>query len=122
MDVFLRYLAVFSIGGLICMIGQVLLNLTKMTPARILSSFLILGVVLETFGLFSPIKDFASSGITIPICGFGSVLAKGAMQSARELGVLGAFTGGVTAGAAGLSAAIIIGFVIALIFRSRNKS
>lgn len=122
MDVFLRYLAVFAVGGLICMIGQVLLNLTKMTPARILSSFLLLGVVLETFGLFQPIKEFANAGITIPICGFGSTLAKGAMQAARQMGVLGAFTGGVTAGAAGLSAAIIIGFVIALIFKSRNKS
>ena len=122
MDVFLRYLAVFAVGGLICMIGQVLLNLTKMTPARILSSFLLLGVVLETFGLFQPIKEFANAGITIPICGFGSTLAKGAMQAARQTGVLGAFTGGVTAGAAGLSAAIIIGFVIALIFKSRNKS
>ena len=122
MDVFLRYLAVFAVGGLICMIGQVLLNLTKMTPARILSSFLLLGVVLETFGLFQPIKEFANAGITIPICVFGSTLAKGAMQAARQMGVLGAFTGGVTAGAAGLSAAIIIGFVIALIFKSRNKS
>ena len=122
MDVFLRYLAVFAVGGLICMIGQVMLNLTKMTPARILSTFLILGVVLETFGLFKPIRDFAGSGITIPISGFGSTLAKGAMESAREMGVLGAFTGGVTAGAAGLSAAIIIGFVIALVFRARNKS
>lgn len=122
MDVFLRYLAVFAVGGIICMIGQVLLNLTKMTPARILSSFLLLGVVLETFGLFQPIKEFANAGITIPICGFGSTLAKGAMESAKQMGVLGAFTGGVTAGAAGLSAAIIIGFVIALIFKSRNKS
>lgn len=122
MDVFLRYLAVFAVGGLICMIGQVLLNLTKMTPARILSSFLLLGVILETFGLFQPIKEFANAGITIPICGFGSTLAKGAMESARQTGLLGAFTGGVTAGAAGLSAAIIIGFVIALIFKSRNKS
>lgn len=122
MDVFLRYLAVFSVGGLICMIGQVLLNLTKMTPARILSSFLLLGVVLETFGLFQPIKEFANAGITIPICGFGSTLAKGAMEAARQTGLLGAFIGGVTAGAAGLSAAIIIGFVIALIFKSRNKS
>ena len=122
MEVFLRYLAVFAVGGFICMLGQVLLNLTKMTPARILSTFLILGVVLETFGLFEPIKQFANSGVTVPICGFGSTLAKGAMESARQTGVLGAFTGGVSAGAAGLSGAIIIGFIIALIFRSRNKN
>ena len=122
MDVFLRYLAVFAVGGLICMIGQVLLNLTKMTPARILVSFLIAGVVLETVGIFQPIKDFAGAGVTVPICGFGSILAKDAMDGAKEYGLFGALTGGVKAATAGLSAAIIIGFVIALLFNSRNKS
>ncbi len=122
MDIFLRYLQVFLIGGLICMIGQVLLNLTKMTPARILVSFLLLGVLLETVGVFDAIKGFAGSGVTVPICGFGSILAKGAMEGARTSGLLGAFTGGITAATAGLSAAIIIGFIIALIFNSRNKS
>lgn len=122
MDILLRYLQVFAVGGVICMIGQVLLNLTKMTPARILVSFLLLGVFLETIGVFKYVKEFGGAGATVPICGFGSILAKGAMEGARADGILGAFTGGVTAGAAGLSAAIIIGFLIALIFNSRNKS
>ena len=122
MEVFLRYLSVFAVGGLICMIGQVMLNLTKMTPARILVTFLLAGVVLETVGLFQPIKEFAGAGITVPICGFGSVLAKGAMDGAREFGLFGALTGGIKSATAGLSAAIIIGFLIALIFNSRNKS
>ena len=122
MEIFLRYLQVFAVGGLICMIGQVLLNLTKMTPARILVTFLLAGVVLETVGLFQYIKEFGGAGATIPICGFGSTLAKGAMEGSRMDGLLGAFTGGVTAAAAGLAAAIIIGFIIALIFNSRNKT
>ena len=122
MDILLRYLQVFAVGGVICMIGQVLLNLTKMTPARILVTFLLSGVVLETFGIFKYIKEFGGAGATVPICGFGSTLAKGAMEAARMDGVLGAFTGGMTAAAAGLSAAIIIGFLIALIFNSKNKT
>ncbi len=122
MDIVLRYLQVFLVGGLICMIGQVLLNLTKMTPARILVSFLLAGVVLETVGLFQYIKEFGGAGATVPICGFGSILAKGAMEAAREQGLFGALTGGIKAATAGLSAAIIIGFLMALIFNSRNKS
>lgn len=120
MDV-LTYLQVFAVGGLICLIGQVLMNLTKMCPARILVTFLILGVVLETFGLFEPIKQFANAGATIPICGFGSTLAKGAMEGARQNGIFGAFIGGLTAAGAGLSAAIIFGFLCAIIFNSKNK-
>lgn len=122
MDIVLRYLQVFLVGGAICAIGQVLLNLTKMTPARILVTFLISGVVLETIGVFKYIKDFGGSGATIPICGFGSTLAKGAMEGAKTDGLFGVFTGGVTAAAAGLAAAIIIGFIIAIIFNSRNKT
>ncbi len=122
MDVFLRYLQVFAVGGAICMIGQVLLNLTKMTPARILVSFLLAGVFLEKIGVFQYIKEFGGAGATVPICGFGSILAKGAMEGAREQGLFGAFTGGIEAATAGLSAAIIIGFIMALVFNSRNKN
>lgn len=122
MDIFLRYLQVFVVGGAICMIGQVLLNLTKMTPARILVSFLLAGVFLETIGVFKYIKEFGGAGATVPICGFGSTLAKGAMEAAREQGLFGALTGGITAATAGLSAAIIIGFLVALIFNSKNKT
>ena len=122
MDIFLRYLQVFAVGGLICMIGQVLLNLTKITPARILVIFLLSGVVLETIGVFQYVKEFGGAGATVPICGFGSILAKGAMEGAKADGLYGALTGGITAATAGLSAAIIIGFIIALLFNSRNKS
>lgn len=122
MEILVRYLQVFLVGGAICAIGQVLINLTKMTPARILVTFLLSGVVLETIGVFKYIKEFGGAGATIPICGFGSTLAKGAMEGAAKDGLLGVFTGGVTAAAAGLAAAVIIGFVIALVFNSRNKT
>lgn len=117
----LTYLQVFAVGGIICLIGQVLMNLTKLCPARILVTFLILGVVLETFGLFEYIKEFGKAGATIPICGFGSTLAKGAIEGAKSQGIFGAFIGGMTAASAGISAAIIFGFIVALIFNSKNK-
>lgn len=121
METFLTYLQVFAVGGLICLIAQVIMNLTKLCPARILVTFLLLGVVLETFGLFEPIKEFGKAGATIPICGFGSTLAKGAMAGARQDGIFGAFVGGMTAAGAGLSAAVIFGFLFALIFNPKNK-
>jgi stage V sporulation protein AE len=122
MDIFLTYLKVFAVGGGICFIGQILVNLTKMTPARILVVFLLLGVVLEAVGVFGYIKDFAQAGATIPILGFGSNLAKGAIEGAKESGLFGALTGGVKAAGAGLSGAIFIGFVVALCSKSRSKS
>lgn len=104
------------------MIGQVLINLTKMTPARILVIFLLLGIFLEAIGVFEYIKEFAKAGATIPILGFGSNLAKGAIEGARESGLFGALTGGVKAAAAGLSGAIFIGFIIGLIAKSKSKN
>ena len=115
------YLRVFLVGGLVCLIGQLLINLTKMTSAKILVTFLLLGVVLEAVGLFDPIKEYAGAGITIPITGFGSTLAKGAIEGVKEDGILGALTGGMRAAAAGLSSAIIFGFLISLIFKARTK-
>lgn len=115
------YLRVFFVGGLVCLIGQVLINLTKMTSAKILVTFLLLGVVLEAVGLFDPIREFARTGITIPITGFGSTLAKGAIEGVKEEGVLGALTGGMKAAAAGLSSAIFFGFLVSLIFKARTK-
>ncbi len=122
MEIFLTYLTVFAVGGTICIIGQILLNLTKMTPARILVSFLLAGVFLEAVGLFKYIKDFAQAGVTVPICGFGSVLVKGAVKGANENGLLGAFLGSVTAASAGLTAAIVFGFLFSILFSSKNKS
>ncbi len=121
MDIFLTYLTVFAVGGFICLIGQILINLTKLTSARILVIFLLAGVFLEAIGVFGYLKDFANAGVTIPILGFGSNLAKGAIEGARTSGLFGALTGGVKAAAAGLAGAIFIGFVVALISKARSK-
>ena len=121
MEIFLTYLTVFAVGGFICLIGQILINLTKLTSARILVIFLLAGVLLEAIGVFGYLKDFAHAGVTIPILGFGSNLAKGAIEGAKTSGLFGALTGGVKAAAAGLSGAIFIGFVVALISKARSK-
>lgn len=122
MTIFLTYLKVFAVGGFICVLGQILINLTKLTSARILVIFLLLGVFLEATGVFKYLKEFAGAGITIPITGFGSNLAKGAIKGAKESGFFGAVTGGVKAAAAGLSGAVFIGFVVALLSNSKSKT
>lgn len=121
MTIFLTYLKVFAVGGLVCMLGQILINKTKMSSARILVLYMLIGVVLEVTGAFEPLKQFAGSGVTIPIMGFGSNLAKGAMEGAKQSGMLGAISGGMSAVAAGLTVAIVCGFVFGLISRSRSK-
>lgn len=121
MEVFLDYLKTFAVGGLVCMIGQFLINKTRMSSARILVTYMLVGVVLEICGAFEPIKEFAGSGITIPIIGFGSNLAKGTLEGVKKDGFLGAITGGMSAVAAGLTTVIVCGFVFGLISRSRSK-
>lgn len=121
MEVFLDYLKTFAVGGLVCMIGQILINKTRMSSARILVTYMLVGVVLEVCGVFKPIKEFAGSGITIPIIGFGSNLAKGALEGVKKDGFLGAITGGMSAVAAGLTTVIVCGFVFGLISHSRSK-
>lgn len=121
MEMFLMYLKVFFIGGLVCMIGQILINKTKMSSARILVLYMLVGVVLEVTGAFEYLKEFAGSGVTIPIMGFGSNLAKGALEGVKEQGFLGAISGGMSAVAAGLTTAIVCGFVFGLISKSRSK-
>ena len=121
MEVFLDYLKVFAVGGLVCMLGQILINKTRMSSARILVTYMLVGVILEVCGAFDPIREFAGSGITIPIIGFGSNLAKGALEGVKEKGFLGAITGGLRAVAAGLTTVIVCGFVFGLISRSRSK-
>lgn len=120
MEMFLRFLAAFAIGGLICMIAQILINKTKMTSARILVIFLSLGVILECFNLFKPIKEFAGCGITIPICGFGSTIVMGAKEGAK-IGLFEATTYGLTYVSAGLTAAIFFGFLMSIMFKSHSK-
>ncbi len=121
MEVFIRYLQVFVTGGLICFVGQVLINKTNMTSARILVLFMLIGVVLEITGAYSYIVDFGSSGATIPICGFGSNLARGALKGLEENGFLGAISGGLSSVAGGLSTVIVSSFIYALIFKSHSK-
>ena len=121
MEYFINYLIVFAVGGAVCVVGQILINKTSMSSARILVTFLILGVVLEIAGAFKYMEEFAGAGVTVPIMGFGSNLAKGALEGAREDGVLGAIKGGLTAVSAGLSSVIFFGFFFALIFKSKSK-
>lgn len=121
MEIFLTYLKVFAVGGLVCMFGQILINKTKMSSARILVTYMLIGVVLEVCGVFDAIKEFAGSGICIPIIGFGSNLAKGALEGVQKDGLFGAITGGLSAVSAGLTTVIVCGFVFGLISRSRSK-
>ena len=120
MDIFIKYIGVFGIGGLICLIGQMLMNKTKMTSARILVIFLLAGVLLESLGLFKYIEQVGGAGARIPIIGFGAGLARGAIEGAKQ-GLFEAITGGLASVSGGLSAAIIFGFIFALIFKSHSK-
>lgn len=117
----IMYLKVFLVGGFVCMIGQILIITTKMTSARILVSFLLMGVALEALGLFQPIKDFAGSGIAVPIIGFGASLAHGAIDAGNTMGLLGVFTGGLSAVAGGIAVAVLSGYLVGLIFTSKTK-
>ena len=117
MEIFLDYLWVFLIGGLICMLGELLIITTNITSARILVTFVLIGVFLEAVGIFDYISDFAKAGINVPIIGFGASLAKGAISAVKTSGLLGVFTGGLTATAGGIAAAIGFAFLFALIFK-----
>lgn len=112
----------FVVGGAICVIGQLLIDLTMMTPARILVLFVTAGVALTAVGLYEPLVEFAGAGATVPLTGFGYTLAKGAQEAVQEKGLLGALTGGVTGAAGGISAAILFGYLCALIAKSGDKS
>ena len=116
------YLWVFLIGGFICTLGQMLIIYTNITSARILVTFVLVGVVLEAFGIFDPLSAFARAGINVPIIGFGASLAKGAIGAAKAKGLIGAFTGGLEATAGGIAAAVLFAFVFSLIFKSKTKN
>lgn len=117
----LMYVKAFAVGGLICCIGQVLILKTKLTSARILVGYVTAGVILGALGLYKPLIDFAGAGATVPLTGFGYLLAKGAIEGAKTQGLLGAFTGGVISGAGGISAAVFFGYAAALIFKPKMK-
>ncbi len=121
MSSFSDYLLVFAIGGAICVIGELLISLTRLTPAKILVIFVTAGVFLGAFGLYEPIVNLAGSGATIPLTGFGNSLAKGAIEGAKTEGLLGAITGGVKATAGGIAAAVFFGYLFAIIFKPKTK-
>ena len=118
---FLDYLKAFAVGGVLCAIGQLLIDKTKLTPARILTAYVVAGVVLGAVGLYQPLVDWAGAGATVPLTGFGNTLAMGVKKAVETDGLLGVFTGGFTASAAGICAAVFFGIVIALIFKPKEK-
>ena len=121
MNIFMDYLKVFVCGGVLCVIAQIIIDKTKMTPARILVGYVVAGVILTAVGLYEPFVDFAKSGATVPLTGFGYALAKGVQKAVAEKGMIGALMGGLSATAAGLSAVILLGSSFALVFSSKEK-
>ncbi len=117
----MQYLWSFIIGGAICVIGQLLIDFTKLTPARILVAYVVSGVVLTALGLYRPLVEFAGAGATVPLTGFGYAIANGVKTAVDDQGALGILTGGLTATAAGITAAIILGIAVAVIFKPRIK-
>ena len=121
MEMFLTYLTVFAVGGLVCLIGQILIITTKITSSRILVIFLLAGTLLQAVGIYEPISEFAKAGINVAIVGFGASVAKGAIAAVKSKGVLGIFSGGLEATAAGIAAAVVFAFLFALIFKPHTK-
>lgn len=118
----MQYLWAFIIGGLLCAAGQILIDYTKLTPARILVSYVVTGVILDGIGVYKPLVEFAGAGASVPLTGFGYLLSKGVREAVDESGFLGVFTGGLTAGAAGITAAMVMALIISLLFRPKSKS
>ena len=116
------YLKAFLVGGLICFLGQVLIDKTKLTPARILVSYVVVGVFLGAIGIYKPLAEFAGAGATVPLTGFGYTLAKGVKDAVNQQGFLGIFTGGLKATAGGITVAILAGLLASLIFKAKDKS
>ena len=115
------YLNAFLCGGILCAIGQILIDKTKLTPARILTGYVVAGVLLSALGLYQPIADWGGAGATVPLTGFGHALAKGVSKAIGEKGWLGVLTGGLTATAGGITAAVVFGVLMALIFKPGDK-
>ncbi len=116
------YLKAFLVGGLLCVIGQILIDKTKLTPARILVSYVVIGVFLGAVGIYGPFADFAGAGATVPLTGFGYSLAKGVKEAVDSGGLIGAFTGGMKTTAGGITAAVFAGLLVSLIFKAKDKS
>lgn len=121
MEIFLTFLKTFAVGGLICVAGQLLIDFTKLTPARILVGFVVTGVFLSAIGLYPAFAEWAGCGATVPLTGFGNVLAEGTKEKINESGWLGIFTGPLSSGAAGITTAILSGFFVSLIAKPKSK-
>ena len=115
------YLKAFLVGGALCLIGQILIDKTKLTPARILVSYVVIGVILGAVGIYEPLVEFAGAGATVPLTGFGYNLTKGVREAVREDGFLGIFTGGLKACSGGIAAAVFFGLLAGLIFKPKDK-
>ena len=118
----MEYIKAFLIGGLFCLAGQILIDKTRLTPARILVGYVVTGVILGAFGIYEPLVEFAGAGATVPLTGFGYAISKGVREAVQEGGFLGIFTGGLKATAGGITAAIIAGLIASIFFKARDKS
>ena len=118
----MEYAKAFAVGGLLCLIGQILIDKTKLTPARILVSYVVLGVILGAMGVYDPLVEFAGAGASVPLTGFGNLLVKGVSNAIAEKGFLGIFTGGLTAAAGGITAAIVAGLLAGVFFKAKDKA
>ena len=116
------YIKAFLVGGFFCLIGQIFIDKTKLTPARILVSYVVIGVLLSGLGLYEPIVEFAGAGASVPLTGFGHALARGVREAVDEKGFLGVLIGGLKATAGGITAAIVSGLIVSIIFKARDKS
>lgn len=121
MSLFYECLSAFAVGGLLCVVAQLLIDLTRLTPARILVAFVVAGVALGAVGLYEPLYRFAGCGVSVPLLGFGGALARGVREAVHTDGLLGVLTGGLSATAAGVAAAMVLGLLAALLFKSRPK-
>ncbi len=121
MELLISLLKAFVVGGIICAIGQVFIDYTKLTPARILVSYVVLGVLLGALGVYQPLIDWAGAGASVPLTGFGALLANGVKEQVAKDGLLGVITGGLTSSAAGITAAMMFGLCVALIFKPSDK-
>ncbi len=121
MDIIMKCVWAFLVGGTLCLIGQVLIDYTKLTPARILTAYVVAGVALGALGCYKPIVDFAGAGATVPLTGFGYALSEGVEKAVKEYGLIGALSGGLTATAAGIATAITSGIIMSLIFKPGDK-
>ena len=122
MELLLNLAKAFLVGGAICVVGQILIDYTKLTPARILVGFVVLGVFLSGIGIYKPLVDFAGAGATVPLTGFGHSLAEGVRKAVDEYGFIGIFMGGLTATSAGITAAIVFGYLMSLIFKPHDRN